>query len=55
MMRKPLIKGKDDDGKPHMCKCGKPAKYQYDNGLPVGWMCDECFETMVAECRSRSW
>jgi len=37
------------------CKCGKPGKLQYDNGLSCGVHCDECFEKMVSDCRKRSW
>jgi len=56
-------KGKDMLGKLLMqvrkeittCKCGKPGKLQYDNGLSCGVHCDECFEKMVSDCRKRSW
>jgi len=56
-------KGKDMLGKLLMqirkeittCKCGKPGKLQYDNGLSCGVHCDDCFEKMVSDCRRRSW
>ena len=39
-----------------LCKCGKPARRHFDNGLDCGNNeCDECFETMRQECRKRSW
>jgi hypothetical protein len=38
------------------CKCGKEAKSHNEGGLDCGDdMCDECFDKMVRECRSRSW
>ncbi len=37
------------------CKERNPRPH-WDNGLYCGDdMCDECFENMVNECRSRSW
>ena len=39
-----------------LCKCGKPTRRHFDNGLDCGDdECDECFETMRRECRKRSW
>lgn len=36
--------------------CKKLARRHWDNGLDCGDdMCDECFEKMRRECRSRSW
>lgn len=38
------------------CNEEKPdAIPRVDNGLGCGVHCDECFERMVRECRSRSW
>jgi len=40
-----------------MCwSCGvREGKFRWDRGLSCGVHCDECFENMVHECRSRSW
>ncbi len=38
-----------------LCKCGKPAIAQLDNGVPSGNLCDECWKKIVAECRQQSW
>ena len=39
-----------------LCKCGKPTRRHFDNGLDCGNNeCDECFEIMRQECRKRSW
>ena len=53
------------NGHPHQCRCdpmkvlkcacGKPGQLRIDNGLVAGIHCDECWDRMVAECRSRSW
>lgn len=53
------------NGNPHQCRCdpmkvlkcacGKPGQLRIDNGLIAGVHCDECWDRMVAECRSRSW
>ena len=53
-MEKILIHGRDEN-KEQLCSCGEKAKYRYDNGLPAGWHCDDCWEKMVSEARSRSW
>lgn len=46
----------NEDTKDKKCICGKPAKPHWDNGLYCGdHECDECFEKMRHECRSRSW
>jgi len=47
-----VMSGEENDRK---CKCGKPAKMQYDNGLACGYHCDDCFDDIVAEARSKSW
>lgn len=33
----------------------RPGRERRDNGLRAGVHCDECWERMVRECRSRSW
>ncbi|MFA5036613.1 MAG: hypothetical protein WC479_05505 [Candidatus Izemoplasmatales bacterium] len=33
----------------------KPGSPRSDNGLPAGRHCDECWESLVSSCRSRSW
>lgn len=36
--------------------CGNDkGKPRVDNGLACGIHCDDCFEKMVSDCRSRSW
>jgi hypothetical protein len=38
--------------------CGKDkpdVKNRVDNGLSCGEHCNDCFEKMIRECRSRSW
>lgn len=41
---------------PPICKCSKPKEQaKYNDGLPCGVLCDECFQNMVIECRQRSW
>lgn len=47
-----------DEDKPtakYTCSCGKPGRERYDNGLACGVHCNECFEEMIYQCRSRSW
>ena len=35
--------------------CEKGGTERQDNGLLCGCWCQECFDNMVRECRSRSW
>jgi len=43
-------------GKKSCRTCGiKVGRERFDNGLSCGIHCDECFDHMVAEARSKSW
>ena len=37
------------------CSCGKPGKRRWDANLDAGYHCDECWDKIVADSRTRSW
>lgn len=50
-----ILLGREEREKLGYCMCGKRGKPRIDNGLSCGVQCDECLDSMVSECRSRSW
>ncbi|MFH1749803.1 MAG: hypothetical protein ABH837_02855 [bacterium] len=49
--------GKSDQTKETLCQTCKvkPGTPRIDNGLPCGDHCDECWEKLVRDARSKSW
>jgi len=37
------------------CSCGKPGRIRHDNDLCAGYHCDECWNSLLSDARSRSW
>lgn len=38
-----------------LCSCGELGTPRFDNELPCGTHCDECFDKLVKDCRKRSY
>lgn len=47
--------GEQISGQCRKVGCEKKGTERQDNGLLCGCWCQECFDAMIRECRSRSW
>lgn len=37
------------------CSCGKPGRIRYDNDLKAGYHCDECWNSLLSDARTKSY
>jgi len=44
-----------EDGNPEYVRCTKQGIRRHDNGLDSGIHCQDCWESLLYECRQRSW